>query len=792
MCVFLLINGVFAAGWASTSPQVRTILNLNKTWKFIKSDVAVATATAATDPGGWSNVNLPHSFEIPYWRTMFATAPYIGWYRKHVTIDQSLITAKKRIFIEFEGAFQDAKVYINGTLAGEHKGGYTGFTFDITPNVLAGDNVIAVHLDGSWNAQIAPRAGEHIFAGGIYRDAYLVVTDPLHVPFYGTAVITKQASSSSATIAVKTEIRNNATTAKTCKVTSTIFDSTGASVTSFESSMTIPAGALDTFVQVSSAISNPHLWTPASPYMYSVYTQVYDNTTLVDDYASPLGIRTVSFGAETGFFLSGAHLWLQGCNVHQDHAGWCDATTNSGSLRDVKLVKSAGMNFIRGSHYPHDPSFYDACDRVGICLWSEINYWGTGYFSSTDPGTSPWDVSAYPPNTADQAAFEANVLQQLDEMIRIYRNHPSVIIWSMGNEIEFTATAVVQKSITLLSNMVAFTHKADSTRPAGLGGTWVANGVDYQHLSQDVNGYNGGESGIHDPGVPNLQSEYGSCTGDRPGSYDGCYASGLDTVNNLPTKYAWRSGVSIWCGFHHGSALHQNNDAGQPDMGNMGFIDHARLPLRRYYFYRNYYAGIAPPTWPVAGTAAKLKLTTDNDTITDDGRSDCQLIVEVQNASGVRITNSPDVTLTDQSGLGMFPTGSSITFTGGALEKGVRDGWAAIEFRSYNAGTVTIKAISGTLTPDSVTITVVHVPDNPITASRMPAVSHSPAGPLEIVVPCYGNRIVLPGNLSGKKVAVSLFDIRGRLIDTRLVTSGVIVRRNAAEGIVIAKVRIVQ
>jgi hypothetical protein len=168
------------------------------------------------------------------------------------------------------------------------------------------------------------------------------------------------------------------------------------------------------------------------------------------------------------------------------------------------------------------------------------------------------------------------------------------------------------------------------------------------------------------------------------------------------------------------------------------------------------------------------------------------VIGEVQNTSGVRITNSPDVTLTDLSGLGMFPTGSSITFTGGALEKGVRDGWAAIEFRSYNAGTVTIKATSGTLTPDSVTVTVVHVPDNPITATRMPAFSHSAGGPEEVVLAGYGSRIALPRSMAGKKVTVSLFDIRGRLIDTRLVTSGVIVRRNAAEGIVIAKVRIVQ
>ncbi len=702
-------SGGSTGGGGTTGPDgtlsARLVKVINRDWKYIKQDVSGAEATALDDTA-WQAIHLPHSFEIPYWRTMFATAPYIGWYRKHITVDSSVIDAKKRIFIELEAAFQYAKVYVNGTLVGEHRGGYTGFSFDITANAHAGDNLIAIRVDGSWNAQMAPRAGEHIFAGGIYRDVYVVVTDPVHVPFYGTFVSTKEASATSATISLQTEVRNDASTSKTCKVKSTILDSTGTAVTSVESSQEIAAGTTATVAQTSPAISDPHLWTPTTPSMYSVYTQVYDGATLVDDYASPLGIRTVRWDKDNGFFMTGAHVWLQGANVHQDHAGWGDATTNSGSWRDVKLIKDAGMNFIRASHYPHDPAFFEATDRLGICVWSEINFWGTGYFSSTDPGTSPWDVSAYPPNQADQAPFEANVLQQLGEMIRIYRNHPSVIVWSMANEVEFTATSVNQKTKDLLAKMIAATHQADPTRSAALGGTWA----DYVSIA-DVNGYNGGEAGVHNPGVPNMQTEYGSCTGDRPGTYDGCYNSDLGVTDNVPTQFAWRSGVSIWCAFHHGSALHQDGVASNPDMGNMGFIDHARLPLRRYYFYRNYYAGIAPPAWPVAGTAAKLKLSADNMTVTDDGRSDTHLIVEVQNAAGVRISDTSDITLTDKSGLGMFPTGSSITFKGGALEKGVRDGQAAIEFRSYKAGSITIEATSAGLASDSVTILAQHVAD---------------------------------------------------------------------------------
>jgi hypothetical protein len=186
-------------------------------------------------------------------------------------------------------------------------------------------------------------------------------------------------------------------------------------------------------------------------------------------------------------------------------------------------------------------------------------------------------------------------------------------------------------------------------------------------------------------------------------------------------------------------------------------------------------------------------LTTDRDTITDDGRSDALLIVQVQDASGAWLSNTPNITLTDQSGLGSFPTGSSITFTGGQQEQGVLNGQASIEFRSYNAGAVTIQATSGSLTPASVPITVVHVPDNPVTAVRITVVSHSAAGPEEVVVAGFGSRILLPGSIAGKKVVVSLFDMRGRLIGQMAPgRARVIVRPNAAEGIVIAKVKVVK
>ena len=144
-------------------------------------------------------------------------------------------------------------------------------------------------------------------------------------------------------------------------------------------------------------IANPELWSPEHPNLYSVKTVVLDGGKPVDDYTSPLGFRWFKFTADQGFFLNGEHHYFKGANVHQDHAGWGDAVADSGFFRDVKLVKDAGFDFIRGSHYPHAPAFADACDQIGILFWSENCFWGTDRLSA-----SPWAASAYPTNTADE------------------------------------------------------------------------------------------------------------------------------------------------------------------------------------------------------------------------------------------------------------------------------------------------------------------------------------------------------------------------------------------------------
>ena len=168
-CALVLACGIFTGGWTQYTPlRMRTVMNLNPTWKFIKQDVGVAQGAAISDPAGWCQCNLPHSFDIPYWRAAARSPPGVGWYRKHLTVDPSVIAAKKRVFIEFEAAFQIANVYVNGTFVGQHKGGYTGFSFDITQNVKAGDNVVAVHLDAPMDRYHRSRRAATIFLSAAF------------------------------------------------------------------------------------------------------------------------------------------------------------------------------------------------------------------------------------------------------------------------------------------------------------------------------------------------------------------------------------------------------------------------------------------------------------------------------------------------------------------------------------------------------------------------------------------------------------------------------------------------
>lgn len=648
---------------------VREKVLLNNDWKFMHGDFAEASQLDFKDEG-WYDVGIPHSFGIPYYMENEFYVGY-GCYRKWIDMPDSW--QGKRLLLEFQGVFQVAQVYVNGQLTGEHAGGYTAFCVDVTSLMKPGRNLLMVRVNNEWSPVIAPRAGEHVFQGGIYRDVALIVTDPVHVAWYGTFVTAGEISQAQAMLRVETEIVNDA--ARPCCVQmESVIRFKGEQVAKRVRSCKLQAGETKTFREEQIRVDNPSLWSPESPALYTLETTLYHQGEVCDQYLTPFGIREVRFDAKEGFFLNGAHYPLLGANVHQDHAGWSDAVTQAGIRRDVQMIKECGMNFIRGSHYPHHTAFAQACDEIGILFWSEMCFWGTG--GPLQEGY--WASSAYPIYAEHQEAFEASCITQLREMIRTNRNHPSILAWSMCNEVFFCDPAVTDKAKALLRRMVDVTHEEDPSRVAAVGGV-QRGGFD---LIGDVAGYNGdGASLFIDPGFPNMVTEYGSFVSQRPGVFEPHF------TDNTDQDFPWRSGKSLWCGFHHGSIF--------SDMGAMGMIDYSRLPLRTWYWYREKLRGIPAAPESVEGTPIQMTIDSDRDVISTDGTEDCHLVVRLLDAQGNRVNTACDVLLEVLSGDGRFPEGRRQLLT--PRKNTFLDGMGAMEMRACFAGRIVVRASCGEL-----------------------------------------------------------------------------------------------
>lgn len=694
-------QAAFARG--SAAPDIsnlagsgRASIIFNADWRFRLGDNADARRVDFDDRG-WERVGLPHSFSIPYFQSPNFYVGY-GWYRKSFVLPA--LPRGRRLSLEFEGAFQEAEIFVNGKAVGYHRGGYTGFPVDVTDAIRPGRNVVAVRVNNRWDPTLAPRAGEHVFSGGIYRDVRLVATDAVHVAWTGTRITTPDLSSASGRVVAETEIRNDGAAIATVSVRSRVEDAQGHVVATLpERALSVAPGEAAFATQRSTPIARPRLWSPETPDLYHVVTELIVGGRERDRYRTEFGFRWFEWTADKGFFLNGRHYYFRGANVHQDQAGWGDAVTNRAIERDVQYIKDAGFDFIRGSHYPHDPHFAETTDRIGMLFLSEAPFWGTAGFKN------PWGASAYPTDPSQRASFDASVLQQLAEMIRINRNHPSIVVWGMDNEVFFSAKETMPEVRRLLKEEVALAHQLDPTRPASIDGAQRGN-ID---KLGDIAGYNGdGAALFPNPGISNFVAEYGSTMEDRPGPY----VPGWGDLENTPGakpgdpaswRQPWRSGEAIWAGFDHGSI------AGRK-FGSMGMLDYSRLPKRQWYWYRNAYRGIAPPAWPQPGKPAALRLTASSPTIQHaDGTDDVQLVVTVVDAGGRPISNNPPVRLRIESGPGELPTGRSIDFAAGS-DIPIRDGKAAIAMRSWQAGVSRVRATSPGLRDGTIQIRTIEGP----------------------------------------------------------------------------------
>lgn len=633
---------------------------LNNNWKFTYGDKVGASPD---EINRWQDIGLPHSFGIPYF---MEKEFYLGYGTYSKWFELSKEDCKKRILLKFFGAFQKAVVVLNGKQIGEHRGGYTPFLVELTGNIRPGQNHLIVCVDNLWDATLAPRGGEHQFNGGIYRDMQLILTAYDYIEedgvFVQTTQLKKEKDSWHAELKIGTQVHASE------KSDLSEFDSMMLETCICEGKEVL-ARSVEPLVmgnsEICQSISLTGItpWSPDTPKLYIVVSRVLCNGIECDCVRTNFGIRTVRFDKDEGFFLNGEHFSILGANVHQDHAGWADAVTRAGIQRDIRMIKECGMNTIRGSHYPHHPYFAQVCDEKGILFWSEMCFWGTG----GDKQEGYWTASAYPTNESDQTAFEKSCLDQLEEMICTQRNHPSIICWSMCNEVFFTDAPVKDKAKELIRKMVERSHELDPSRPAAVGGA-QRDGFD---VLGDLAGYNGdGAALYHDPGFPSLVSEYGSSIETRPGKFEPRFTDGTEI------DYPWRSGKILWCGFHHGSIF--------DGMGSMGMIDYYRLPLACWYWYREHLAGKSAPKPKKEGTPFQIRLSSDVNRFRANGQEDAWICAELLDQEGNPISNEIELTFTVEKGDGIFPTGKTITFS--PEKKNMLDGLAAIEFRSWYGG----------------------------------------------------------------------------------------------------------
>ena len=410
--------------FAQTFP--RQDVRFSDGWKFYRGDPANAQLTTVSD-ATWDAVCLPHTIRLESAITHSNYDYYVGptWYRKSFVPDPSF--RGKKIYLEFEGAMQTSTIYLNGTQIFSYLGGYNPFTIDISGSLqYNATNLLAVRVNNAVNTDVAPgnTAPDFYYYSGLYRDVNLHVTDSLHITdaVYadkvaggGIFVTYPSVSSSSAMVQVQTNVINEYKNVKNCVVSTSLIDSNGAVLKVLSSTGTLGAGKDTNFTQ-SFTVANPRLWNPDAPNLYTVLSQVFDDTRPTDQVRTTIGIKTIAFSRSGGFILNGGRIVCRGANRHQDYGCVGYAVPASGQYRDALLLKEAGFNFVRLGHYLESRYFLDACDKLGIMVDACL--------------TGDWFTEGY-----SHPVFVSNSLRDLRTMIHYYRNHPSVITWeSVHNE----------------------------------------------------------------------------------------------------------------------------------------------------------------------------------------------------------------------------------------------------------------------------------------------------------------------------------------------------------------------
>jgi len=422
--------------------------NFNKGWLFQKDTIDNAETTNYDD-SKWRKLNLPHDWAIegPFdnknnARNGGLPIDGIAWYRKHFTIGKEM--SNKQISIEFDGAMDNAKVWINGNYVGDRHYGYIGFEFDLTQHIKFGeDNVIAV--------QLAPEIlSERWYPGaGIYRNVRLKINNSIHIPQWGTYITTPQVSNDKAVVNIKTKIKNTENTNTTVTLKTTIKDIKGNIVTSESKEITIDKLSESENTQ-NIDVLKPIRWDIENPHLYTAISQITKNNIIVDEYKTEFGVRTIDFDAKKGFFLNEKPVEFNGVCMHHDLGPLGAAVNYRATERQMQIMKSMGVNALRTSHNPPSSEMLQVCDRLGIVVIAEA-------FDEWKKAKVPNGYNKY---------FDQWHEKDLRDMIKRDRNHPSVIMWSIGNEILEQSEKDGWKLAKVLNDIC---HDEDITRPTTAG-----------------------------------------------------------------------------------------------------------------------------------------------------------------------------------------------------------------------------------------------------------------------------------------------------------------------------------
>ena len=424
---------------SSSSIEGRITENLNQDWQYLENNTM--SLSTAKEMDGWENVTLPHS-----WNAFDATDVEAGyrrdasWYKKNLNIDSVSDNAIYQLY--FEGVNIVSEVFVNSKKVGGHIGGYIGFRLDISDAITSGDNEVLVRVDNGYNPEVIPSQKSDFFIfGGVTRDVWLEVLPKQHIS--DVKITTPNVSNSSADLKAVVKVSN---AFSTYKVKATLNDAEGNSVVSGDFDISESTSEVNF-----NNLKDIQLWDTDNPNLYTLNVQLVDGDNQIDEVSECVGFRWFEFKDFGAFYLNGKRLLLRGTHRHEEHAGVGAAMTNAQHRADMELIKDMGTNFVRLAHYPQDPEVYKACDELGLLVWDELPWCRGGL------GNDTW---------------KTNTKNMLGEIIDQNYNHPSVILWSLGNEIywlpDFENGDNRENINTYLKELNEYAHELDPTRKTSI------------------------------------------------------------------------------------------------------------------------------------------------------------------------------------------------------------------------------------------------------------------------------------------------------------------------------------